>query len=253
MNRFRKRNAFVFVAVILITVALSYLLDVDSMETQLTPWHMQMNDAGDSLPQQYAQNYRIVDRRRISSLFDSTEFAVYILVDAWGVPHDSSKLKSEMRHFEGIEHSEFLHVRGGDYTKFSEQQELWKVGFGGVYMFGGDSLEYDRKTYIPELGFENVLFCQYCSDSLMLEKLDSILTKMKTLSRIALVLQSSREGDEALLNSSLRQIALLMKKYPKVRFVVQGTHRPILGTREIREQFYAHWVPVVISPKIEKP
>lgn len=48
------------------------------------------------------------------------------------------------------------------------------------------------------------------------------------------------------LMGSLRLVADLARKYPDVRFVVQGDHDPILSPLAFQERFYKRWVPYVV-------
>lgn len=57
---------------------------------------------------------------------------------------------------------------------------------------------------------------------------------------------ASTIGDHSDIRQILGQIAKLAKKHPDVRFVIQGTHRPVLCGPEIRNSYKAHWVPVAI-------
>jgi hypothetical protein len=56
----------------------------------------------------------------------------------------------------------------------------------------------------------------------------------------------SRDGDRQKLRATLSQVAALARKYPGVRFVLVGSHRPNLGDPKIRRESFAHWVPVTI-------
>ena len=41
-------------------------------------------------------------------------------------------------------------------------------------------------------------------------------------------------------------VADVARRHPEARFIVQGTHRPILGNPKIRRESYSHWVPAVV-------
>ena len=79
----------------------------------------------------------------------------------------------------------------------------------------------------------------------MIVKVDSLL-KNDSLKFIAWTTQSSRGGDKDSLRKSLKLIANLALRHPDVLFVVQGTHRPVLCSSEIRNSYKSHWVPAVI-------
>ena len=85
----------------------------------------------------------------------------------------------------------------------------------------------------------------------MATMLDSVLAAVEVdsaslVKNIAWTTQDSRDGDRAKLHATLRLIAEVARKHPEVRFIVQGTHRPILGDPKIRRESFTHWVPVVI-------
>ena len=187
---------------------------------------------------------------------DSFRMVVRILVDAWGVPFDESLLEEDFAVFGDVPHKEYLHVRKANRTRHAEFAELRISGdsmlpHDGVYLFGGDSLEYGRNLYMDSLGYDVRIFCQKSPDSVMVEKLDSVLVAVAgdsalPVKNIAWTTQDSRDGDRTKLRATLRLIADLARKHPGVCFIVQGTHRPILGDPKIRRESFTHWVPAVV-------
>jgi hypothetical protein len=167
------------------------------------------------------------------------------LVDAWGVPVDEGLLKENFCVFNDIPHIYAIHQRLGNRTKHAERVELRNSAENAIYLFGGDSLEYNRQAYLKELGFKTSLFCQHCNDSVMLFKIDSLLTN-DSLKFIAWTTQSSRLGNADSLRKSLSLIADFAKLHPELQIIVQGTHRPILAGAEIRNRYKSHWVPAAI-------
>ena len=178
------------------------------------------------------------------------------MVDAWGVSFDEDLLAEDFSIFKDLPHKEFLHHRLANRTRHAEFAELRFPSdsvrsYGGIYLFGGDSLEYGRDLYIDSLGYTQKLFCQKCADSVMLGKLDSLLALDSLFTQdvakvIALTTQDSRDGDRAKLHVTLRGIAKVTRNHPGVRFIIQGTHRPILGDPKIRRESFTHWVPAVV-------
>ena len=81
---------------------------------------------------------------------------------------------------------------------------------------------------------------------MLIDKIDSILTEQEHPKFIAWTALASTVGDHNEIRRVLGQIANLAKKYTKVRFVIQGTHRPVLCGPEIRNSYKAHWVPVAV-------
>ena len=247
MKKWQKINMGCFLFLALFSSILFYVAGKTSMSTAFEkPWHLQPSVHEDSLTQVYKDNYAIFDKRRFHlQVGDSSRTKVIILVDAWGVPIQENLLAEEFSIFTDIPHVFALHHRLANRTKHAEKTEFRETLSPNIYLFGGDSTEYKRTEYVREIGFSDALFCQRCTDSVMLEKLDSLLSS-DSLKTIAWTTQSSRSGDRDSLLNSLKQIGSLAKRHPKVLFVVQGTHRPILGSPETRNSYKAHWVPAVI-------
>ena len=169
---------------------------------------------------------------------------------------DENLLAEDFAVFKNLPHKEYLHHRLANRTRHTEFAELRLPSdsarlHGGIYLFGGDSLEYGRNLYMDSLGYTQKLFCQRCSDSVMLGKLDSLLSLdslfvPEEAKVIALTTQDSRDGDRTKLHAILRRIAEVARKHFGARFIVQGTHRPILGDPKIRRESFTHWVPIVV-------
>lgn len=247
MKKWQKVNLFVFAIVVLFFTSLVYVFETASFSNPFgKPWHLQPSVHEDSLSQTYLNAYSILNKKSLYERFyDSTRVNIFILVDAWGVPVDEKMLDSDFSFFNEIPHVFAIHQRLANRTKHAEKVELRNGAQNTIYLFGGDSLEYNRQAYLKEIGFNSSLFCQYCSDSVMLLKMDSLLAN-DSLKLIAWTTQSSRLGSRDSLRNSLRFIADFAKRHPDVNIVVQGTHRPILGTPEVRRMYKAHWVPAAI-------
>ncbi len=247
MRKFIKLNLLCFLVLVVVTASLIYILGKMNFSTPFgKPWHLQPSVHEDSLSQEYLNQYLIRDGHPlIRNLFDSTRTNLFILVDAWGVPIQEMTLQKEFALFEKVSHKFALHQRLANRNTHAERVEFRNDISQGIYLFGGDSLEYNRQVYIREIGFEKTLFCQKCNDGVMLRKIDSLLQK-DSFRLVAWTTQSSRSGDKDSLYSSLKLIADFAEKHPEIRIVVQGTHRPILCTSNIRNQYKSHWVPVVV-------
>lgn len=249
----KKINAVFFIVVALFLATFQFVMDSRYLNIFSKPWHMQSFAHEDSLSVEVVRQYRVLDRKRVYPHFvDSTETVVSILVDAWGVSMNDSLLKQEFALFENRSHLFAVHYRQLNQTLHAEKVELRNNYNNSIYLFGGDSLEYKRNKYIPELGFSQALFSPRNSDKTMLEKVDSLLSIRDSLDQpafISFTTQSSRGGNLDSLHASLNEIVKLVEKHPDVIFIVQGTHRPILGTPETRKRYYAHWVPVVVANK----
>ena len=217
MKKSQKINLVIFLAFIAITVPLSYVLGSDFMGRQEKPWHMQGSVHEDSLSQDFLSKYKILDKAPVTLQIErAKEKRVLILIDAWGVPFDEKKMAKEFAIFKDVPHEYAIHKRLKNATKHAELVE-----------FRADSL---NSIFVID----------------KLSSLDSLLENSGNKT-VALTINDSKEGSEENLHKVLNEIAELMKKFPDVQFIVQGTHRPILGTPETRREYYAHWVPVVIG------
>ena len=247
MKKFQKINLIVFLCLIAVTCISFYISEKTIFAHPLDkPWHLQPTVHEDSLTPEYKSHYKILGKPRLSQqVGDTARVQVYILVDAWGVPVNEAMLAEDFSAFADLPHLFALHQRLSNRTKHAERTEFRNSIPGSIYLFGGDSLEYGRTEYVPELGFSKSIFCQHCDDSVMLAKVDSLLLA-DSLKFIAWTTQSSRTGDRDSLHLALRRIADFARIHPEILFIVQGTHRPTLGTPEARKSCKAHWVPAAI-------
>ncbi|WP_405336305.1 hypothetical protein [Fibrobacter sp.] len=217
MEKSQKINLTVFLAFIVFVIPLSYIMGSDFMGKQEKPWHMQGAVHEDSLSQEYIGKYKILDKAPVTLQIErAKEKRVLILIDAWGVPFDEKKMAKEFAIFKDVPHEYAMHKRLKNVTKHAELVE-----------FRADSL---NSIFVID----------------KLSSLDSLLENSGNKT-VALTINDSKEGSEENLHKVLNEIAELMKKFPDVQFIVQGAHRPILGTPETRREYYAHWVPVVIG------
>lgn len=257
MTSLQKISLAVFSVLFVFAVVFSYLINSQFIRMPEKPWHMQPFIDADSLTEEYVSKYEQFDSRKLIPQFtDSSRVTVPILVDAWGVPFDEKLLANDFAVFKDLPHREFLHYRLANRTRHAEFAELRIPGdstrpHDGIYLFGGDSLEYGRNLYIDSLGYGMRLFCQKCPDSVMAAMLDSVLTaaagdSASPVKNVAWTTQGSRDGDRAKLHAALHLIADVARKHPEVRFIVQGTHRPILGDPKIRRESFTHWVPAIV-------
>ena len=247
MRKWQVVNLVVFLVLIFTTSTMVYVLEKTTFSVLVEkPWHLLPSVHEDSLSQEYLERYRILDKKALRlQVYDSSRTNVFILVDAWGVPNQESVLNAEFAYFEKIPHTYALHQRLAARNKHAERVEFRDGPEDKMYVFGGDSLEYDRPTLVKEIGYKKTLFCQNCGDSVMITKIDSLLVN-DSLQLIAWTTQSSRGGDRDSLHKSLKMIADLALRHTDVHFVVQGSHRPVLCSPEVRNSYKFHWVPVVI-------
>ena len=257
MNKLQNLGFGIFVAFFVFAVTFSYVINSSLFEKSRKPWHMQPFTNEDSLSTFYLNRYEVLQSLNgFVSNVDSSRKVVRILVDAWGVPFDELLLEEDFAVIGNVSHRVYLHTRKANRTRHAEFAELRIPGdstrpHDGVYLFGGDSLEYGRNLYMDSLGYGVRLFCQKCPDSVMAAMLDSVLAAVAVdttslVKNIAWTTQDSRDGDRAKLHASLHLIADVARRHPEARFIVQGTHRPILGDPKIRRESFTHWVPALV-------
>lgn len=240
-------NVVAFLVLVLAVSTMVYILGKMEFSVPVEkPWHLLPSVHEDSLSMRYLAEYQILGKKSLlRQLYDSSRVNVFILVDAWGVPVDENLLAEDFAHFTKQPHTFALHQRLGCRNKHAERVEFRGGPDNKMYLFGGDSTEYDRPTLVHEIGFEKTLFCQNCDDEVMVAKIDSLLEN-DSLQLIAWTTQSSRTGDRDSLQRSLQLIANLAERHPDVQIVVQGTHRPVLCSPKVRNAYKFHWVPAVI-------
>ena len=271
-----------FSVLFVFAVVFSYLINAQIIDRPLKPWHMQPAVDADTLSAEYMSSYKLLDKKSVLRRFaDSNRTTVAVLVDGWGVPFDASLLHGDFAVFQDLPHVDYLHSRLANRTRHAEFSELRifvdsTAQRNGVYLFGGDSLEYGRNLYIDSLGYNRHIFCQRCGDSVVFALLDSLLSDSlvlgvdslaqgvdslaqgDSLTRtrdslnqgrvgvLSVTTWDSRDGDRQKLRATLSLVAALARKHPEVRFVLVGSHRPNLGDPKIRRESFAHWVPVTV-------
>lgn len=248
MSKWQRINLVVFLVLIFVTVSLIYVLGKTSFSAPFgKPWHLLPAVHEDSLSTTYKGTYQIMDKTPLrAKLFDTTKTNVFILIDAWGVPVDESILSDDFKVLENIPHKFALHRRLANYTSHAEHAEFRNNFASNVFLFGGDSLQFNRQEYIPSLGFLNSIFCNDCGNSVIISQIDSILLEPEHPQFVAWTALASTVGDHNEIRQVLGQIADLAKKHPDAQFVIQGTHRQVLCGPEIRNSYKAHWVPAAI-------
>lgn len=151
-------------------------------------------------------------------------------------------------------------------------QVLRAQGVKTQFIYGGDSLAQMRNKYIRNVGFEEVFYGASAgsdgvsrADRESAVLLDSLLSVRDSVLRFIawttldtrFPLQGFKDPyriDVAAVDSAyterltgtLQLVADLAKKYPNVRFIVQGDHNPILSPLKFQEKFYKRWVPFVV-------
>lgn len=248
MNKWQRINLVMFLVMIFVTVSLIYVFGkLDFSAPFSKPWHLLPAMHEDSLSTTYKDSYQIMGKTPLrATLLDTTKTNVFILIDAWGVPIDENILSDDFKALESIPHKFALHRRLANYTSHAEHAEFRNNFASNVFLFGGDSSQFNRTEYIPKIGFQQTLYCPSCSNNTIIAKIDSILLEPESPQFIAWTALASTTGKHDEIRQVLNQITNLAKKHPDAQFVIQGTHRPVLCGPEIRNSFKAHWVPVAI-------
>lgn len=250
MKKWQKINLIFFSSIIVFLSSLAYVFNgIDFTSPFGKPWHLQPSVHEDSLSQRLLDKYVILNHQSLfKQLYDSTKTNVFILIDAWGVPTDEKMLDTDFDVFVKLPHWKIIHQRLANRTKHAELVEFRNNLQNKIYLFGGDSLEYNRNRYIHEIGYESVHFCSYCKDATIITKIDSLLEN-DFHQMIAWTTQSARSGDRDSLRKTLTLIADFAKRHPDIQIVVQGTHRPVLCESKVRNSYKSHWVPAVVLNK----
>jgi hypothetical protein len=239
-------NIKLFGLLVVFLVSFSYVWNPPGALGISKPWQLQPFEHEDSLSNYYKDNYLIYDKTRMLAQEKvSSNKKVVIVIDAWGVPVEESLLEQDFTLFDSLEHKRGIHQRLKNQTKHAERVEFRNEFGKGLFLFGGDSVEYNRRSYVPMLGYDSLFFCQKCSDSIMVAYLDSALWR-QDFAFYALTTQDSRMADRASLHKTLNHVAKIAKRHKDFIFIVTGSHRPILGDAKERNSYKAHWVPVVI-------
>lgn len=254
MNKWQKINISIFAIFVVVLASFDYLPGVNNSLNRFDkPWHLQPSIHEDSLSQRYKDNYIILDKNALYQQWHGpSRKNIFILVDAWGIPINEDNLDADFALFSKVPHIFAIHQRLANRTKHAELVEFRNPSENKIYLFGGDSLEYNRPKYIRNMGFERSVFCQKCTDENMLAIIDSLTETDGGLKDFAWTTQSSRSGNRDSLHKSLGLIADFAKRHPDIQIIVQGTHRPVLCESKVRNSYKSHWVPAVVLNKKNK-
>ena len=217
------------------------------------PWQL-VPFGADSLSQQYKERYSTLKPQPLIPLLqDSSKSVVEVLIDGWGVPYDEKMLEQDFLLFRQPNAKYAMHRRLLGHTSHAENVE-YRFGFaGGVFLMQGDSSTCSQRADSTYWEFERGFCCVNCGDSKMISIIDSLLSD-STQVKIGWTVRSTREGDRETLHEVLRGLSDVASRHPDVQFIIQGTHRPILGTPETRRKYLAPWVPAVfLNAKIYIP
>lgn len=215
------------------------------------PWQL-VPFGADSLSQTYKNQYQILGPQALMThLADSSKSTAMVLIDGWGVPYDEKKLKDDFEILQGPNTSFAMHKRLLGHTSHAENVE-YRVGFSdGTLIADGDVATCAKVESEQGVHFKQTICCEDCNDMQTVAILDSLITDT-TRNKIGWTVRSTREGDREELHGLLRRLVDIANKHPETQFIIQGTHRPILGTPETRRKYLAPWVPsAFINCKLE--
>ena len=240
----RHVNIILFSVFIAFIVSLPIICVDRYLSRPNSPWQLTPFNA-DSLSSFYKNSYRILSDTALANyLIDTTKTTVIILVDGWGVPYKEFPLVHDFSIFSDMSPIFAIHKRRINVTNIAEQEELRWGDTNGIFLYSGDSKECNKKKDNLKLFYSMQKCCANCSDLSIVDALDSLLTE-GSWNKIAWTTRQTREGDRATLQQLLQKLAQLAKKYPDAQFIIQGTHRPTLGSPETRRKYLAPWVPAI--------
>ena len=137
-----------------------------------------------------------------------------------------------------------MHKRLLGHTSHAENVE-YRIGFSdGAQVADGDFATCKKTERDQGARFKQTICCENCNDVQTIAILDSLIADT-TWNKVAWTVRSTREGDREKLHGVLRGLSNVVGRYPDVQFIIQGTHRPILGAPETRRKYLAPWVPAV--------
>ena len=208
------------------------------------PWQL-VPFGADSLSQHYKEQYRIMEQQPLTTqLADSAKKTVMLLVDGWGVPYNGNLLEDDFARFGQMNVIPAMHKRLTGYTSYAENVEYRSFFSEGVLIVNGDSTACSKKEAEQGGHFKQTVCCENCNDEQTIATIDSLVADT-TWHKVAWTARSTREGDREKLHEILKGLSDVASRHPDVQFIIQGTHRPILGTPETRRKYLAPWVPAV--------
>ena len=241
----RKINLLLFSLFLVFLIALPPLFKDQFLSNAQRPWQL-LPFGADSLSDFYKKKFAIIEDSPLwARLADTAKPTVMVMVDGWGAPYDEQALSKDFGFFADNAAQYILHKRMFDITTFAENEELSKGFPDGLFVFGGDSSACEKKQKSLKRYFAQVECCINCGDARIFTALDSLI-QGHSWSRIALTTSQTSEGNRDSLHLCLRELAKIARKHLNYQFVIQGTHRPILGTPETRRKYLGPWVPAVL-------
>lgn len=240
--KMRNINLTLFSLLLALLISLPILCVDQYLSHPDYPWQL-VPFGADSLSQTYKNQYPILNPQALMThLADSSKSTVMVLVDGWGVPYDEKMLEGDLGILRGPSTTFAMHKRLLGHTAHAENVE-YRAGFtDGALIADGDSAMCTKVEREQGEHFKQTVCCENCNDMQTIALLDSLIADT-SWNKIGWTVHSTREGDSEKLHSLLRGLVNIANKHPETQFVIQGTHRPILGTPETRRKYLAPWVP----------
>jgi len=209
------------------------------------PWQL-VPFGADSLSQTYKKQYPVFGPQALMThLADTSKPTAMVLIDGWGVPYDEKLLEDDFSILQRANTTFAMHKRLLGNTSHAENVE-YRIGFSdGALITDGDSATCAKIESEQGVHFKQTVCCENCNDMQTVAMLDSLITDT-AWRKIGWTVRSTREGDREKLHSLLQDLVNVANKHPETQFIIQGTHRPILGTPETRRKYLAPWVPTAL-------
>lgn len=237
-------NLTLFSAVIIFIISLPIICVDRYLPQSQNPWQLQPFNA-DSLSHYYKNNYQILDDTALADFLDDTsKTTVIVMVDGWGVPYNETLLKQDFAIFRDNSTKPAIHKRLFNTTSYAEKKEFQKSFINSTFIYGGDSSSCSKKKKKLSHFFTQIDCCDNCSDMGMTALLDSLISA-NSWNTIAWTTRQTSQGDRDSLHIVLRELSKIAKKHTNTQFIIQGTHRPILGSPETRRKYLAPWIPSI--------
>lgn len=242
--KMRNINLALFSLMLVTFISLPILCVDRYMSHPDMPWQL-VPFGADSLSQTYKNQYLILGPQALMThLADSVKPTAMVLVDGWGVPYEEKMLKEDFKILDSTKVIFAIHKRLLGYTTHAENVEYKNAFLDGALIASSDSISCANTKRGLGTYFKQTICCSKCNDDQSLSLFDSLLTNSEW-DKIAWTALGNREGDRKKLHSLLRRLVNIANKHPNVQFIIQGTHRPTLGSPETRRKHLAPWVPAV--------
>ncbi len=242
----KKINLLLFSLFLVFLIALPPLFKDRFLTNAERPWQL-LPFGADSLSIFYKEHYTIIKEGPLFSLLaDTAKPTIMILVDGWGVPYEEDSLAVDFSYFKASQKTLGIYKRFKNVTSITEREEYGKNFTDGILLVNGDSANCAKKQRNYNERFRETRCFIDFSDKEIITKLDSLVS-LGEWKKIAWTSTETREGDRAKLQELLQSLSDLIAQHSDHQFIIQGTHRPTLGTPDTRRKHLAPWVPAIFA------